>query len=121
MIPKTLPEVYPDERPSSRRECMDMERPCPFVSCRYHLYLEVRSTGKGFRVNSLVRGIPPDEIEVALRKLPDTCSLDVADRSPGGMTLEKVGRRMGITRERVRQLEASSLKAFDRIWEAITK
>lgn len=29
--------IYPDERPKTRGECYEMPRPCPFVSCRYHL------------------------------------------------------------------------------------
>ena len=33
-------------RPASRTECKDGARPCPFVSCKYHLFLDVNpSTG----------------------------------------------------------------------------
>src|SRR4030095_9996023 len=35
--------VYPEdvERPQTREECTNMQRPCPFVSCAHHLYLDV--------------------------------------------------------------------------------
>jgi hypothetical protein len=41
-------------RPQTRAECSDMERPCPFVSCKYHLYIDVhpvrsRSTSRTSR------------------------------------------------------------------------
>src|SRR5438067_13475603 len=34
--------VYPEDvdRPTSRHECTQMHRPCPFVSCSHHLYLD---------------------------------------------------------------------------------
>jgi len=81
------------QRPTTRGECVDGPRPCPFVSCAHHLYLDVSRTG------SLKLNFPhlePDEI-------PETCSLDAADR--GGLTLDEVGTRLGVTRERVRQVE----------------
>jgi len=72
-------------------------RPCPFVSCRYHLYIDIKANG-GFVVQFADRE-PWD--------LPQTCALDVADK--GGHTLEEVGNIIGVTRERVRQLEEAAL------------
>lgn len=31
----------PYERPRTRGECRDGFRPCPFVACKYHLYLDI--------------------------------------------------------------------------------
>jgi len=41
-----------------------------------------------------------------------SCSLDLVERHPSGMTLEQIGLAFGVTRERVRQLERKALLAF---------
>lgn len=92
-------------RPKRRLDCLpggfNAERPCPFVSCKYHLYLEVkRRTGL---ISFTFPGLELDEI-------PETCALDVADR--GGETLEVVGNCINVTRERIRQIE---IKAHHRL------
>lgn len=94
-------ELYPDEdywRPTTRSECVDMERPCPFVSCKYHLYIDVHPVRGSIKINF------PD---LEVWEMTDTCALDIADR--GGITLEEVGQIMNLTRERVRQLETQGL------------
>ena len=86
-----------------------MPRPCPFVSCRYHLYLDINRRGK-IKINKIVREI--EEIDVALRAMPDTCAIDVANQNPDGTTLEEIGARFGLTRERIRQIEVIALWNF---------
>ena len=44
-----------------------------------------------------------DEIVDLIFELKETCVLDVSDR--GGSTLQEVGDILGVTRERIRQLE----------------
>ena len=93
--------MYPEEqywRPETRGECADMERPCPFVSCKYHLYIDVHPVRGSIKINF------PD---LEVWEMTDTCALDIADR--GGITLEEVGEIMNLTRERVRQLETQGL------------
>jgi hypothetical protein len=86
-------------RPKTRGECKDGIRPCPFVSCKYHLYLDVNPVTGTLKLN-----FPGMEVW----EMPFSCALDVADM--GGRTLEDVGQILNMTRERVRQLEASALK-----------
>jgi hypothetical protein len=92
--------VYPEEvdRPKSRAECQSMTRPCPFVSCEHHLYLDVNPESGAIKLN-----FPHLEVW----EMAETCSLDVADR--GGITLEEVGAILNLTRERIRQVEVRGL------------
>ncbi len=85
-------------RPRSRAECANGPRPCMFISCKHHLYLDVNPATGSIKVN-----FPDKEIW----ELDETCALDVADR--GGITLEEVGAIMNLTRERIRQVETRGL------------
>lgn len=93
--------LYPEMdywKPKTRSECVDMERPCPFVSCKYHLYIDVHPVRGSIKVNFT---------DVDVWEMTETCALDIADR--GGITLEEVGEIMNLTRERVRQVETAGL------------
>ena len=93
--------LYPEvdhERPMLRAHCEGAERPCPFVSCKHHLYLDVNPETGSIKLNF------PD---IEVWEMTETCALDVAER--GGVTLEEVGEIMNLTRERIRQLEMSGL------------
>ena len=101
--------MYPEEqywRPQTRGECAEMERPCPFVSCKYHLYIDVHPVRGSIKINF------PD---LEVWEMTDTCALDIADR--GGITLEEVGEIMNLTRERVRQVETQGLSKLERLSE----
>jgi Sigma-70, region 4 len=89
---------YPDvDRPRVRGDCLEGPRPCPFVSCKWHLYLDVRRSG------SLQLNFPDLEPD----QLKETCALDVADRG-SETTLDEIGALMNVTRERIRQIEAKA-------------
>ena len=94
--------LYPDvediARPKMREDCAQGERPCPFVSCKHHLYLDVSARTGAIKLNF------PD---LEVWEMTETCALDVADR--GGTTLEEVGAIMNLTRERIRQVEVKGL------------
>jgi len=94
----TLPEILDYERPMTRADCRDAKRPCLYVSCRYHLYLDVNPVTGSIKINF------PDKEPW---ELESTCALDVAGK--GGITLEEVGEIMNLTRERIRQVEVSGL------------
>jgi hypothetical protein len=92
---------YPKDiqRPRTRGDCVDGPRPCPFVSCRYHLALDVNPQSGSLQHNFA---------DLELDQMPETCSLDVSSR--GVHTLEDVGFLLNLTRERVRQLEEKALR-----------
>lgn len=85
------------ERPRARGDCAGVPRPCPFVSCRHHLFLDVTPSG-GLKLN--YPHLEPDE-------MAESCVLDVADR--GASTLEEAGELLRLTRERIRQVEVRGL------------
>ena len=85
------------QRPKTRAECGE-QRPCPWVACKHHLYLDINPTTGSIKINF------PDLEPWELR---DTCALDVAER--GGSTLDEVGEVTNLTRERIRQLEVRGL------------
>jgi len=87
-------------RPQSRAECRDMPRPCPWVACRYHLYLDVNPRNGNVKFNF------PD---MEPWELTTSCALDIAE-AEGGVTLEEIGQAMNLTRERVRQVEVVALE-----------
>lgn len=104
--------LYPEQpgrdyaRPKRRGECENggpnAERPCPFVSCAHHLYLDVDTNG------SIKLNFPDLEVW----EMAESCVLDVADM--GGVALNVAGGHMNLTRERIRQLEVFALRRIDR-------
>jgi hypothetical protein len=85
-------------RPTTREECRGEMRPCPWVACKHHLYLDINPETGSIKINF------PD---LEPWELSHTCALDVAER--GGITLEEVGEIMNLTRERIRQVEVRGL------------
>jgi hypothetical protein len=97
--------LYPETdywKPRTREECADGPRPCPFVSCKHHLFIDVSARTGAIKLNF------PD---LEVWDLGESCALDVADR--GGTTLEDVGAIMNLTRERIRQVEVKALAKLE--------
>lgn len=87
------PGAISEQRPRTRGECAAAPRPCPWVGCKYHLYLDA-ARGGGIRLN-----FPHLEVD----DLEDSCALDVADR--GEQTLDLVGRLLNVSRQAINNLE----------------
>jgi hypothetical protein len=83
-----------------RSDCIDGPRPCPHVGCPANNYLTITSKGnlKLTHGNREPEDVPPG----------DSCCLDVTDQGP--QTLERVAEIMGLTRERIRQIERTALE-----------
>ena len=85
-------------RPTTREECRGEMRPCPWVACKHHLYLDINPETGSIKIN--FPDLEPWELQ-------HTCALDVAEQ--GALTLEQVGEITNLTRERVRQVEVRGL------------
>jgi hypothetical protein len=97
--------LYPENgywKPRTRAQCADGPRPCPFVSCKHHLFVDVSAKTGAIKLNF------PD---LDVWEMNESCALDVADR--GGTTLEDVGAIMNLTRERIRQVEVKALAKLE--------
>ncbi len=92
------PPVLDIERPRTRAECMEEARPCPWVACKHHLYLDINPETGSIKIN--FPDLEPWEMK-------HTCALDVADA--GALTLEEIGLITNLTRERIRQVEVRGL------------
>jgi hypothetical protein len=108
-------------RPRTREDCKGAARPCPWVSCRHHLAdVIVGPTGRlwlGVLDIELDIDATPDDAEAytdlaadAVVVMGESCALDVIDREIDGATLQVVGRALGLTRERIRQIETRTLR-----------
>jgi hypothetical protein len=94
------------ERPQIRKDCEEGPRPCPWVGCRHHLYLDVNPENGSIKFNF------PD---LAPWELPWSCSLDLAeDRA----TLDETGEYMNLSRERIRQVEVLVLR---KLWPLVKR
>ena len=82
--------------PATRGECPTY-RPCPYVTCRYHLAYHVTATGS-------IQATHPD---VPLEAMPVTCALDAAEVGP--LSLDEIGEIMNLSYEAVRRIERAAL------------
>lgn len=97
--------LYPETdyyKPKTRAECAEGPRPCPYVSCKHHLFIDVSPRTGAIKLNF------PD---LEVWELGESCALDISDR--GGTTLEDVGAIMNLTRERIRQVEVKALAKLE--------
>lgn len=78
-------------RPKTRADCVDGPRPCPWVGCRYHLYLDARPSGA-------LRLMHGDDV-AHLQTMPETCALDCAAKGPHDY--DYLARAYNLTRQQV--------------------
>lgn len=108
--------LYPErpgvdyQRPKTRAECeragLGSRTPCPFVSCKHHLAIDVSENGH------IKHNFP----HLDLPEMRATCALAVA--ADGGATLDGVATLLNVTRERVRQVETKALRLLRAAAEA---
>ena len=82
-------------------EAIARSRPCVFVSCKHHLFLDVDPETGSIKLNR-----PDLEGPDQLGKR-ESCSLDIGDA--GGSSLQRTGQLLNVTRERIRQIEGGGM------------
>jgi hypothetical protein len=102
MESRVTPAFEMRSRPLRRGDCRDVPRPCPFVSCKQNLFLDVTRTGR-IRLNYPM--LEPDQV-------PESCALDLADQ--GVTPLGHVAQIFGVTRQYVQMLEQGALEKIRR-------
>lgn len=113
-VARAVAVALPDGRAYSddcKRESMCL-RPCPVVWCRYHLWIDraaglVQYARAGTDTADLIERMVNLFMREPWHAEVESCALDCASRGP--LTLEEVGVVLGVTRERVRQLESRGL------------
>lgn len=90
------------EKPRFRSECEAMPRPCPFVSCRFHMFLDVNPKNGSIKFNWPGRD---------LRELEDTCVLDVVDKEKD-LSFSEIGDLLNISHEAARQTLEKGIRAL---------
>lgn len=92
-------------RPETRAECIGPGalRPCPWVSCRHHLGGDTLDHRSGVRWGSNTRADSGVLVEYS-------CSLDVADEHGEGLPRKEVAWLLGISSDRVMQIELLALR-----------
>jgi len=98
-------------RPRFRGDCDDVPRPCPFIGCRYNLWMRVLKTSRDIKPRD--PAVMPWEVHPC-----HSCALDVVVCQPDGLTLSEVGEHFGVTRERIRMIET---EVFVRLIEAVSR
>ncbi len=110
--------LLPVSRPLTRGDCRDVPRPCPFVSCRFNLLIDVNAHG-AIRFNAT--DLPPvtpgtnnadfeasaehaTDVWASAERL-DSCALDViAARGCDEMTFDQIASAIGVSRQRVERI-----------------
>lgn len=94
--------IYDGPHKVTRDICRDGPRPCPYTQCRQHLASDYSGNSpKQQQRRAIVLGSS------------NTCALDVANANPDGLTYKDVGLLLGMTGERVRQIEKLVLSRID--------
>lgn len=85
-------QLYYGQRPKTRGECANVVRPCPFVSCRQNLYLDVTKEG----------WLKPNFPHLQPWEMKVSCALDVAEK--GGVELQELAPLLNLTQAGVAKI-----------------
>lgn len=87
-------------------------RRCPWLGCVYHLGLDVSNADTIYVPGLKVKDLTDADIIANWEALEHHCALDVVDHHKDGATLQETAECFGLTRERMRQIEAVGMLRF---------
>lgn len=104
--------------PRTRADCINGPRPCPFIACKMHLWLDIGRRGhRSHVVKWHFRGVYVCPSQMPKRS---SCALDLADdHAQGGMTLGEIGAAWNLHPERVRQIEVAAIAKVRRAFRKL--
>jgi hypothetical protein len=101
---------YPDvNRPRYRWQCEGVQRPCPFVSCRHNLYLDVVGDYSILFNNA---ELEPWEVE-------NSCALDVAEK--GAITHQEIGDMLNMSPQAIDHIYQTAQDKILRLQSVVGK
>lgn len=104
-------DAKPGLPPGGRSECKDGARPCPYVRCKWHLWLVLGEDRPG-RPHGGKH--PPTTLRPAWLEtpIPPSCGADIADAIAAGkpMTMAELGRLVGLRESRLFHVLATALE-----------
>lgn len=105
-------EPRPGLPPRGRAECKTGERPCPYIRCKFHLFLVpgAERAGRRWKGRPPPTTVLPAWLEVPT---PPCCALDIADAVSAGAsdlsTMWRIGELMHMGQTRVHAVIAQAL------------
>lgn len=83
---------FSTKMPKKRRECKDVPRPCPYVSCKYNTYIEIEQDGTITIPNKEPWDVDPKK----------SCVLDIIEDNKSGLSNQQIAEVLDLSRETVR-------------------
>lgn len=82
--------------PPTRGDCQAGSRPCPLISCRWHLAWEVR------RIKRLITSdAEPDFVAQVISEMKHTCAMDLSESEHN---IAVIGQALGCSHQRIDQI-----------------
>lgn len=97
------------KKPKTRGDCVNVQRPCPWVSCKYHLATNVKPNGTLEYVYH----------SVSITDITESCALDVAEQ--GGLSSYDVGKYLNLSGQQIKNIEKEALKKLKKAAESLRK
>lgn len=99
--------------PDSRDECREGERPCRYVRCRWHLWLQLGGDRPGTRRPGWTP--PATTLRAAWLEtpIPPSCALDIAEavgERGQHITVEQIAKAIGLRPSRLRYIMAQAIR-----------